>query len=409
MKKISVIIPIYNVEKYVEECLESVLSSKLDDIEIICVDDASNDGSLYKIEQLSAKDSRIKIIRHEKNMGLSEARNTGLKYATGKYVLFVDSDDFISSDALSILFREAENKKVDIVYFDHALFYDSSLASSTLPKTRCKDYEGIFSGKEFFCMTMKEGDYTCVVWGQLFRRIFLQENNLTFLPGILHEDQLFSFYAAMKADRVCALKKTLYFYRQREGSIMQTKNCKRAQSMFVILCEIYVYWKTNSFTERESFYIEQLWKSIYQAYALYKTYGNESQELQCGDRIDQVVYRALNGGYEKKWIDFDGISIDKIKQYKHVFVYGAGQAAKQVVDYLHRNKIQVKRILVEDKKVNPESFCGLRVHEVTENVIEKSNTIVIVGVTSKHSQGIKENLIKNGFSDVIELKDANEM
>ena len=149
MKKISVIIPIYNVEKYVEECLESVLSSKLDDIEIICVDDASNDGSLYKIEQLSAKDSRIKIIRHEKNMGLSEARNTGLKYATGKYVLFVDSDDFISSDALSILFREAENKKVDIVYFDHALFYDSSLASSTLPKTRCKDYEGIFSGKEF--------------------------------------------------------------------------------------------------------------------------------------------------------------------------------------------------------------------------------------------------------------------
>ena len=111
MKKISVIIPIYNVEKYVEECLESVLSSKLDDIEIICVDDASNDGSLYKIEQLSAKDSRIKIIRHEKNMGLSEARNTGLKYATGKYVLFVDSDDFISSDALSILFREAENKK----------------------------------------------------------------------------------------------------------------------------------------------------------------------------------------------------------------------------------------------------------------------------------------------------------
>ena len=99
----------------------------------------------------------------------------------------------------------------------------------------------------------------------------------------------------------------------------------------------------------------------------------------------------------------------KIKQYKHVFVYGAGQAAKQVVDYLHRNKIQVKRILVEDKKVNPESFCGLRVHEVTENVIEKSNTIVIVGVTSKHSQGIKENLIKNGFSDVIELKDANEM
>lgn len=113
MIKISVIIPVYNVEMYLEQCVNSVMNQTLDDIEIICVNDGSTDNSLHILKELATKDKRLKIINQE-NLGLSEARNRGIKEAIGKYISFIDSDDWIDVDFLEKLYSAAEENQADI-------------------------------------------------------------------------------------------------------------------------------------------------------------------------------------------------------------------------------------------------------------------------------------------------------
>ena len=122
MVKISVIIPVYNVEKYLKECLDSVINQTLKDIEIICVNDGSTDNSLNILENYAKKDNRI-IVISQKNKGLSGARNTGLKYCSGEYVSFIDSDDYVSKDLFELTYNNAISNNSDLVIFKIASLY----------------------------------------------------------------------------------------------------------------------------------------------------------------------------------------------------------------------------------------------------------------------------------------------
>ncbi|MBR3628081.1 MAG: glycosyltransferase family 2 protein [Elusimicrobia bacterium] len=122
MPKISVIVPTYNVEKYLSQCLDSILNQTFKDFECICINDGSTDNSLSILQKYASKDNRIKIINQE-NKGLSGARNAALKIVTGKYITFVDSDDFVSSDYLEKLINLAEKENSDIVYCRHKMYY----------------------------------------------------------------------------------------------------------------------------------------------------------------------------------------------------------------------------------------------------------------------------------------------
>ena len=255
-------------------------------------------------------------------------------------------------------------------------------------------------------MTLKDNQYKCEAWRQFLRRDFLVEHQITFFPGILHEDNLFSFYTAMEAQRVCNLNKELYYYRQRENSIMQIKNIKRAHSMFVVLGEIYTYWKTHEFTEEESLYVGKLWENLYNTYSLYQSYGDRNEELQCGDYVDQTVYRILNKCSDKKWLNVDELSIDELNRYEGVIVYGAGRAAKQVIEYLRLNQVEVNCIIVESKKDNPNKFCGITVHEVADCFDLRETSIVIIGVTSTYASGIERNLKETGYKFIKTLPDG---
>lgn len=401
---VSVIVPVYNVEKYLAECLDSILSQEFDSMEIICVEDGSSDNSLKILEFFSQKYTQIKVIKHNKNRGLAAARNTGLKCATGKYVLFVDSDDLLARNALNVLYKEAEHKNVDVVYFDIMKFYDSILNCEEISKTIWNSFDGIYKGREFFCMTMKNDEYRCEACRQFIRREFLLEHKICFLDSILHEDILFSFCTLMEVQKVSVLRAKLYYYRQRENSITKTKNIKRAQSLFVILGEIFIYWKTHKFTEEESFYIGKRWESLYRTYKLYLAYGDNSMELECGDKVDKEIYKIINSS-EKKWLKIADLPLNRIKALENVIVYGAGKAAKQIVEYLREKDVEVKCIMVESMKDNPSKFCGINVYEAGECLKFRDKSVVIIGVTSKRSMGIKDTLRNNGFKNIIQLAD----
>ena len=218
--KVSVIVPIYNVENYIYECIASIIKQTLQDIEIILVNDGSTDDSIIKIQKLIDNNKNIRLINKE-NGGLSSARNTGLQFATGDYVAFIDSDDYIEPSFLQQLYEEAIKYNLDIAIGGYKKLY-SNIYESIKRNNNLVDI-GVTTGVNFLKNEMKCKDYRMEVWDVLYRREFLEKNNLTFEEGLVYEDELFTPLALFKATRVKLIETNGYIYRQRQNSIMSNK------------------------------------------------------------------------------------------------------------------------------------------------------------------------------------------
>ncbi len=223
LPKVSVIVPIYNVEKYISECLESLINQTLKDIEIICVNDGSPDNSLEIIEKYAQADDRITVIS-QKNGGLSAARNAGLSYAKGKYVYFLDSDDFIKPNALEVLFEISEKENLDILYFGVDNYFENDNLNGT--DTNLESY---YERNQFFKTAVKgdvlfekfvaENMFICCVPFQFIKKDFIDISAVKFKVKMLHEDELFSPQIILKAERTMVIEDKLYMRRIRENSI----------------------------------------------------------------------------------------------------------------------------------------------------------------------------------------------
>lgn len=222
--KVSVIVPVYNVEKYLPECLDTICNQTLSDLEIICVNDGSTDSSLEILKRYAAIDNRI-VILSQTNGGLSVARNTGIKFAKGEYLYFCDSDDKLDVGALETLYNRAQNDNLDMLYFDAEAFFESAevekqFASYKTYYKRKNNYQGIYSGKKLFNELLKNKDYFPAAWINFVKTDFILKNNLIFEPGILHEDNLWSFKCALLAERVGYSANTFFHRRVRSNSIV---------------------------------------------------------------------------------------------------------------------------------------------------------------------------------------------
>lgn len=218
---ISIIIPVYNVEQFLRECLDSVVNQTLRNIEIICVNDGSTDKSLAILEEYRKKDSRITVISQE-NRGPSAARNRGMQHARGEYIYFIDSDDYIELDALEKASQIATKNHLDVILFGREVFYESEEMAQRINfkyKTISKATE-IITGYEYMRMANEQGIVIMTVWCALWRHAFLRDNEITFKEGIIHEDNLFNFQAFMAAERVARIPDKFYHRRFRANSIM---------------------------------------------------------------------------------------------------------------------------------------------------------------------------------------------
>ena len=215
--KISVIIPVYNVEKYIRQCLESVINQTFKDIEIIVVNDGTKDNSMKIIEEYFLNE-RIKIINKE-NGGLSSARNIGIQVAQGKYVYFVDSDDWIENDAIEILYKNCNDE--DIVYSN---FYYYNEKNNKRKKERF--YNSIETEKGKYSLINAQGIHA---WNKLYKLSFLKENNLKFLENIIYEDLEFNFRSFFLTENVKFINRAKYNYRvARDGSIMNDSKIEKS-------------------------------------------------------------------------------------------------------------------------------------------------------------------------------------
>lgn len=256
MIKLSIIVPVYNVEEYIEECVQSLLKQTLKDIEIIVVNDGTKDSSIDKIKHLQSDNL---IIIHQENAGLSAARNTGLNHAKGEYVTFVDSDDFIIyEEAYEQMYELAKTNHCDIVY-GNALKYFSETKNYPLNTVYENDYPNCLSIDEFLVSVLKQKETFAPVWLYLYRRHLLVENNLQFKVGIYHEDEEFTPRVMIRANKVGIYNRVFYFYRQRQGSIVNSKlNVKMGDDVLEACVDLEPLLKTISNDNVRKLYLNYL-------------------------------------------------------------------------------------------------------------------------------------------------------
>lgn len=253
--KVSVIIPVYNTEKYVAECIESVMNNTLKDIEIICVNDGSTDSSPEILAEYALADSRVIIVNKE-NGGLSSARNAGMKKAHGEYILFLDSDDYIEPRALEFLYAEAKSDSLDQLFYCAKSFYDYSCAVDyDSYYERKADYSYVMTGRRMFIIMSENAEYKPSACLQLIRRAFLNENNISFVEGILYEDNPFTIQCLFFAERVRYANINLYNRRLRADSIMTSSAGMRSSySYYLVIKNIVRIAKECNFGKDKEFY-----------------------------------------------------------------------------------------------------------------------------------------------------------
>lgn len=235
LPKISIIIPVYNVEPYIAECLQSVMrQTYTGEIECVLVDDCGTDKSIEVAEQIiedyniANQKSKIKnpisfrILHHDHNRGLSAARNTGTDAATGDYIYYLDSDDYINDDCIEVLTQPLQEYDYDMVIGDARRFYDNTGAPS-IPL--CGETTAVLSQSEIFAKHyIAKRKIDLVAWNKLIKRCMYIKHDLSFLEGQLEEDELFTYKYCCCIQTMCIQNRITYFYRIRDNSIIDNKS-----------------------------------------------------------------------------------------------------------------------------------------------------------------------------------------
>lgn len=303
MPSISVIVPVYNTEKYIEKCLNSLINQTLRDIEIIVVNDGSQDLSKEIIQKYIKKCNKIKYLEKE-NGGLSSARNYGLKYATGRYIAFLDSDDYVEEDMYKAMYEKAEEEKSDIVECDFIWEYG---------KKKKYDKRKEYKNKRDMMKRPR-----AVAWNKIIRREIIEENKILFPEGLIYEDLEFYYKILLYANKISYVERYFIHYVQREESISNTQS-EKVGDIFQILNNIVC------------FYIE---KGKYSKYR--KELQYMSARIRFGSsmkRILKIKDRKLRNKLIRRTIDF------KVKENNSV-IYGItkldiGGAERVLVDMVN--------------------------------------------------------------------------
>lgn len=408
--KYSIIVPIYNVEPYLRDCLESILSQSFNDYEVICVNDASTDSSLKILQSYAQKYEEIKIINNPVNGGLSFSRNCGIKNAVGEYILFVDSDDMLCPGALRTLSEETSRFDTDIIYFNMIVKDEGQWAKAQIksPQKQCK-CDGIYTGQELFVKLYQNEQIIVEAWRQLFSKKFIDENQLYFYEGILHEDLLFSVVCAMKAQQVRYLEKELYIYRRRDGSISSLLDACRMRSYFIVFIELYNFWYRNIFPAEVNDALGAYLKRLYENFKNMKCYFPEVDTLSLGGPAEQFMFKLMTMDAEShfRYAHLTKAQLNRIKDAEKVIVYGAGNVGIETIQLLRLENIKVDVVAVSNKDINPDNLLGIRIRQIDE-LTELEHAVIIVAVAEKHREGIVNKLRHLGVLDnVMFLSDSN--
>lgn len=315
--RISVIVPIYNVEKYLRQCLDSVIAQTFSDWEMILVDDGSTDRSGSIADEYAAADDRIAVI-HQKNAGLSAARNAGIDAACGEYIYFLDSDDYIVENTFEILYNTANNTGVELLVFNGMNFSEDDngrFIKQELLIEEFKSWKQIFTGSELFCRMLEENSLLmCCVYLQIVRRDSLLRSGIRFKEGMLHEDNLYSFrlFMAMKSSMV--IDKVLYMRRIRQGSITNNPvTIKNLEGLNTVYSEVTELSHSLNLSYHVRKYVNQYLRFFFMGIAKNYYVLNKRERKNFFPKYNAMIKMAKSNNYNYN------INVKIICSFRHIY------------------------------------------------------------------------------------------
>lgn len=229
MKKISIVLPVYNVEDYLDQCLQSILNQTYSQFELIIINDGSTDSGGVICEKYAKEDSRIKLINQE-NMGLSMARNNGLEVAIGEYIMFVDSDDSIHKDMLKVTYQNLIDQQADVSICDHQLVYEDEEYEQYADSVYENNIQVLDNLEAVNEIVEKSHTNMIIAWGKLYKKSLFEE--VKYPRGKYHEDEFVTYKLLYDSNKVVVTDAKLYFYLQRTESITgDTYSLKRLEKL----------------------------------------------------------------------------------------------------------------------------------------------------------------------------------
>ena len=390
MPEVSVIIPVYGVEDYLADCLNSVLGQSLQNLEVICVDDASPDRCPEILDDFAEQDARLKVIHLKENRRQGYARNLGLEQAKGKYSYFLDSDDMIHAETLQELYETAARDRLDGIFFDsEVLFEEERFSGIDYEPLRKKRYEErVYGGQELFEQFYEADDWNVYIWRQFWRTDFLKENRICFPESTEHEDESFSVEAAVLAKRVRYLPKAYAIHRYRADSVMtRAKSPRDFHGYFKVFRELALFKKDNHI--KSPAYDDNLAR-LYELIELY--YPLFVQEDRAGDWFPE---QSLREEYELFASEQEARSIlgqrirnawEPLMKYNHVFLYGAGRIAKRVIQQIRMTALNIEGILVTTGEGNPVRVENYPVIPLAEWAVRENTAVVMSVAESVHRE-----------------------
>ena len=366
MKKVSVIIPVYNVENYLPACLDSVLGQTLQELECICIDDASPDRCGEILDEYAAQDDRVRVLHLPENHMQGYGRNRGLEMAEGKYVYFLDSDDMITQNAMEDLYQLAEEDELDGVFFDSQVILESEELERYAANYICMrkgDYpDQVMTGQALMELFMEKGEWMVFVQRQFWRRDYLLKYSIFNPEKTEHEDELFSVMAALLAQKVRYIRRDYFIHRYRSDSVMtRAPHAKDFVGYFRVFCQMI------EFVNKHQLSGPAVRKSLVGMFsnAIRFLYDFEGK-VDPSDWFlpeEQKYYRLF-----KATLDSQEIMLTKdtelwapLVQYKSIWLYGAGRIARYVLSRLKKCGIHVAGFLVTNMEGNPEQLDDLTV------------------------------------------------
>ncbi|WP_320035350.1 glycosyltransferase family 2 protein [Halarcobacter sp.] len=445
---VSIIVPIFNAENYINKCLNSILNQTMKNIEIIIVDDASTDRSLFIVENYKNKDSRIKIIGLKYNKGPGNARNKGIIYASSKFVMFIDSDDYIHPKMVEILYNEALSKNCDIVSCRyHRVSNDEVLSTSPLD---------IYSN-DSICDFMK-GCISPMVWNKIYSiRLFI-DNDIFFPEELYFEDQIVTFQLFFYAKNISVLENIFYNWNVTDKSITNSISLKHINDLFrvfklikkfLIDKKVYKHYEDYFLSKllyittthllsllfnqklKNQIFLENIENKLYSfnnnileivktnnksyyinyIYNLFKITKNNNLKL----RYNQIQIKR-NIMIDSYNLDSDILfNLIKLKSIKELIIYGTGEIAHELIKKIKNKKIKI--IMILDSNNTASTFDYNNVYTLESSPINIDNKYIIIASIAYANEIIQKiknysltkkispNIISiNDFIDYIEIK-----
>lgn len=302
---ISIIVPIYKVENYLERCIESILNQTYKDIEIILVDDGSPDKCGEICDNYAMRDNRIKVI-HKQNGGLSEARNFGIDIANGEYILFIDSDDFIDKNMCEFLINEAKENDSDIVMCNYYIVKENEYFINKMLVTDNRiSLTNLEMMKIFFLKGYRE---TLITWNKLYRRkLFYTNKNIRFPVGRLNEDIFTTYRLYYVANKIVVINKPLYYYVLRKESIMGNFSEKNIIAHMDCIKESYIFAKDKEKNIRYMIQIASLRMYFICLYLGLKNKDKRKEKIYYLNKMKNYVILNLKNIYFNPYLNLKSL------------------------------------------------------------------------------------------------------